>query len=93
VTGRTKTGTMLVLAVLASAWTAPPAARDDGDEPRPTLTVQGQAEVAVAPDTATVRLGATIQAPEAAAAQRQVKVLEGEVLKKLALETDPGDGG
>lgn len=25
------------------------------------------------------------------AAQRQVKVLEGEVLKKLALEPDPGD--
>jgi exodeoxyribonuclease VII small subunit len=26
------------------------------------------------------------------AAQRQVKVLEGEVLKKLAVESEPGDG-
>jgi len=54
---------------------------DEREKP-PTLTVNGDGEIAAAPDRATVRLGATAQAEDAAGAQTSVnatmqKALEG----------------
>jgi len=59
----------IILAVVAQA-TAPAAAHDDAQ--LRTLTVGGDAEIAAAPDLAVVRLGATVQKPDAEAAQRRV---------------------
>lgn len=59
---------------------APPPIRFEPVEP--TLTVNGRGEVSVTPDRAVVRLGAVVQAPNAAEAQSQVngivtKAIEG----------------
>jgi len=58
--------TMIALAVVA-----PAGASEIPEVPR-TLTVGGEAAVGAAPDLAVVRLGATIQQPDAAVAQRRV---------------------
>ena len=71
---------LLVLLGIALSAAAPearaaedPASRDDeGAAARPTLSVTADAEVEAPPDTATVTVGATAQAREAAAAQEQV---------------------
>ena len=62
----------IVLAVVAqtAAPAAPAAAHDDAQ--LRTLTVGGDAEIAAAPDLAVVRLGASVQQPAAAGAQRRV---------------------
>lgn len=55
----------------------------------PTLTVTGRAEVSADPDLAVVRLGATAQAEQAAAAQRQVNEI---VQRALAAIRQQGVG-
>jgi uncharacterized protein YggE len=59
----------MILAMVAQS-PAPAAAHDEAK--LSTLTVGGDAEVAAAPDLAVVKLGATVQEPDAAAAQRGV---------------------
>jgi len=49
----------------------------------PVLTVQGTAEIRVAPDLATVRLGIVAQAPTADAAQGQVNDVAGRILEAV----------
>ncbi len=62
---------LLAAAVLATGGLG--VVQDRGPESMPpTLTVTGDAEVSSKPDRAVVELGATAQAPQASAAQRQV---------------------
>lgn len=51
--------------------------------PPPQLVVTGNAEILVAPDEATVRLGIVRQAPTAQAAQDQVNTLAREILNAI----------
>lgn len=57
----------------------------------PSLTVRGSAEVSVAPDRATVRLGVLVQRPQAAEAQREANEVAGRILRnfeELGVEED-----
>lgn len=72
-----RTTVVAFLALLLSALVAGPApaaaAAQDGPQGEPpTITVTGTGRVKVAPDQAVVRLGAVVQAEEAAAAQEQL---------------------
>ncbi|MCK8602174.1 SIMPL domain-containing protein [Desulfoferrobacter suflitae] len=54
-----------------------------GDAANPTLAVTGHGEILAAPDQAIVRLGAVIQAREAADAQREANKIVAQALAKL----------
>jgi uncharacterized protein YggE len=74
-------GSVVVLSFLAV-----PGAGFAQDTPPPHLTVQGVAEVRVAPDLAVVRLGVAQQAPTADEAQQQVNRVAGEILAAVGRE-------
>jgi uncharacterized protein YggE len=57
--------------------------RPDGPPPPPVLVVNGSAQVFVAPDQATVRLGIVRQAPTAQAVQEQANVVAKEMLNAI----------
>lgn len=59
------------------------------EEPTPSVAVQGQAEVSVAPDEAFVVLGVDVEAPDAAAAQRQANGVANAILTALRAENVP----
>ena len=65
----------LLVPALLFAFAAAPASGEEASEQIPTLSVTGQGQASAEPDVATVRLGATAQAPEAAEAQQQVNQL------------------
>jgi uncharacterized protein YggE len=57
--------------------------RPDGPPPPPVLVVNGSAQIFVAPDEATVRLGIVRQAPTAQAAQEQANTVGKEILSAI----------
>jgi uncharacterized protein YggE len=57
--------------------------RPDGPPPPPVLVVNGSAQILVAPDEATVRLGIVRQAPTAQAAQEQANTVAKEILNAI----------
>jgi uncharacterized protein len=57
--------------------------RPDGPPPPPVLVVNGSAQVFVAPDVATVRLGIVRQAPTAQGAQEQANAVAKEILNAI----------
>src|SRR5262245_45798043 len=57
--------------------------RPDGPPPPPVLVVNGSAQVFVAPDEATVRLGIVRQAPTAQNAQEQANAVAKEILNAI----------
>jgi uncharacterized protein YggE len=57
--------------------------RPDGPPPPPVLIVNGSAQVFVAPDEATVRLGIVRQAPGAQGAQEQTNAVAKEILSAI----------
>ena len=61
----------------------------DGRPERPTVTVQGSAEVAVPPDQAVVRLGVLAEAATAAEAQQQVNATMQRLLQAVARRNVP----
>lgn len=78
--------TLVILWVAAGlAWVPGLQAQARGDvmEPIPSLTVHGSADVSVEPDRATVRLGVSIQRPEAAEAQQEANQVAGRILESL----------
>jgi uncharacterized protein len=76
-------GTLLLITCTAIATAQePPFGRRDMPPPR-TITVTGTGEVNAPPDQATVRLGATAQAEEAAAAQRDVNAIMDKALAAI----------
>jgi uncharacterized protein YggE len=84
----------ILVALLLGAACVPAlrAAGEAGNEATgPTLRVQGEAEVAVAPDRATVRLGATVQAQDAAMAQRQVNEIVQRALERIRAAGVPAE--
>lgn len=77
-----RTGRAFALAILIASinfgWSAEPAS-----DLVPSLTVTGRAEAAGRPDQALVRVGATAQADDAAAAQKEVNQLMQRVIKSI----------
>lgn len=76
------------VAVLAAAAVAPPAAAQERNvierSAVPVITVSGTGEVRQTPDEATVRLGVTAQADDAAAAQREASETANRILAAVA---------
>src|SRR4051812_34908254 len=60
------------------------AQRPDAPPPPPVIVVNGSAQVFVAPDEATVRLGIVRQSPNAQTAQEQANVVAQEILSAIA---------
>jgi len=57
--------------------------RPDGPPPPPVLVINGSAQIFVAPDEATIRLGIVRQAPTAQTAQEQTNVVAKEILNAI----------
>lgn len=73
-----------LLATPGLAWGQPDPQRAGGQRQRgPTLVVSGEARTQAAPDMATLRLGAIVQAEEATAAQEQVSRIMEEAIEAV----------
>lgn len=91
-------GAVALMCIVQASWAqtiAEMQMNEAGYFPPPTLSVSGRGEVSASPDRALVRVGAVVQAPEAAAAQNQVnqivqravEALKGQGIAEEALTT------
>jgi uncharacterized protein len=82
---------LLASPVRLTAQVSTPSPEEPAMSPIPTLTVQGSAEVRVAPDRATVRLGIESQRDTAAEAQQQTNAVARKILDNLRAAGVPDD--
>lgn len=80
---------LAALAVLLASSSVAQAAGPEGETTVSTLTVSGHGEIAATPDQAVVRLGAVVQAAEAASAQKQVNQIMERAIKQVRSLTIP----
>jgi len=81
-----KRSVLMILAILSTATLAVTATAQQRPEPQPAspvIVVNGEADIRVAPDEATVRIGVVRQAPTAQAAQDQANTAATEILSAI----------